>query len=144
MVPLSHLYMTTGKTIALTIWTFVGKVMSLLFSMLFKFITAFLPRSTCLLMLGLQLTIHSDFGAQENKACHSFHCFPIYLPWSGTILVFWMLSFKPAVSLSSFTLIKRLFSFSSLSAIRVISSACLRNIAHINFLKFYSVLPGFL
>ena len=144
MVPLSHLYMTTGKTITLTIWTFVGKVMSLLFSMLFKFIIAFLPRSTCLFISGLQLTIHSDFGAQENKVCHSFHCFSIYLPWSGMILVFWMLSFKPAFSLSSFTLIKRLFSFSSLSGIRVISFAYLRNIAHINFLKFYSVLPGFL
>ena len=144
MVPLSHLYMTTGKTIALTIWTFVGKVMSLLFSMLFKFIIAFLPRSTCILISGLQLTIHSDFGAQENKICHSFHCFSIYLPWSGMILVFWMLNFKPAFSLSSFTLIKRLFGFSSLSGIRVISFAYLRNIAHIKFLKFYSVLPGFL
>ena len=45
MVQLSHLYMTTGKTIALTIWTFVGKVMSLLFNMLSRFVTAFLPRS---------------------------------------------------------------------------------------------------
>ena len=45
MVPLSHPYMTTGKTIALTIWTFVSKVMSLLFKTLSRFITAFLPRS---------------------------------------------------------------------------------------------------
>ena len=71
---------------------------------------------------------HSDFGVQENKFCRYFHCFPIYLPWSdGTgnhDLSFWMLSFKPAFSLSSFTLIKRLFS-SSLSAIRVVSSAYL-------------------
>ena len=75
------------------------------------------------------VTICSDFGAQENKACHYFHHFPIYLPWSdGTnamILVFWMLSFKPSFSLSSFTF-KRLFSSSSLSAIRVVSSAYLR------------------
>ena len=56
-----------------------------------------------------------DAFSPPNKFCHSFHCFPIYLPWSdGTkcqILVFWM--FKPAFSLSSFTLIKRLFSSSS-------------------------------
>ena len=69
----------------------------------------------------------SDFGAQKNKVWHCFHCFPIYFPWSdGTkcmILVFWMLSFKPTFSLSSFTFIKRLFSSSSLSAIRVVSSA---------------------
>ena len=72
----------------------------------------------------------SDFGAQENNICHCFHFFPFYLPWNdGTnamILVFWMLNFKPAFSLSSFTLIKRLFSSSSLSAIRVVSSAYLR------------------
>ena len=72
----------------------------------------------------------SDFGAQENKVCHYFHCFPIYLPWcDGTRshdLSFWMLSFKPAFSLSSFTFITRLFSSSLLSAIRVVSSAYLR------------------
>ena len=81
------------------------------------------------------VTICSDFGAQENKVCHCFHCFPIYLPWSdGTdamisfpmILVFWMLSFQATFSLSSFTFIKRLFSSSSLSALRVVSSAYLR------------------
>ena len=50
MVQLSHLYMTTGKTIALTLWTFVSKVMSLFFNMLSRFVIAFLPRSKCLLM----------------------------------------------------------------------------------------------
>ena len=69
------------------------------------------------------VTICSDFGAQENKVYHCFHGFPIYLPWSdGTgchDLVFWMLSYKPAFSLSSFTFIKRLFSFSLLSARKV-------------------------
>ena len=73
------------------------------------------------------VTICSDFGAQENKVCHFF---PTYLPGSdGTntmILVFWMLSLKPTFSLSSFTFIKRLFSSSSLSAIRVVSSAYMR------------------
>ena len=76
------------------------------------------------------VTICTDSGAQENKVCHCFHCFPIYLPWSdGTdamILGFWMLGFKPTFSLSSFTFIKRLFSFSLLSTKRVVSSAYLR------------------
>ena len=82
MVQLSHPYMTTGKTIALTIRTFVGKEMSLLFNTLSRFIIVFLPRSKSLLISWLQLTICSDFGTQENKACHCFHCFSIYLPWS--------------------------------------------------------------
>ena len=50
MVPLSHLYMTTGKTIALTIWTLVDKVMALLFNMLSRFVLVFLPRTKCLLI----------------------------------------------------------------------------------------------
>ena len=54
MVQLSHLHMTTGKTIALTIRTFVGKVTSLLFNTLSEFVIAFLPRSKCLLILCLQ------------------------------------------------------------------------------------------
>ena len=54
MVQLSHPYVTTGKTIALTIWTFVGKIMSLLFDMLSRFVIAFLPRSKCLLISWLQ------------------------------------------------------------------------------------------
>ena len=69
------------------------------------------------------VTICSDFGAQKNKVSHCFHCFPIYLPWSdGTdamILVFWVLSFKPTFSLSTFTFIKKLFSSSSLCVIKV-------------------------
>ena len=74
--------------------------------------------------------ICSDFGAKENKICHGFHCFLICLHEvlgpDAMILVFWMLSFKLTFSLSSSTFIKRLFSFSSLSAIRVVSSAYLR------------------
>ena len=76
------------------------------------------------------VTICSDFRAPKNKFSHCFHCFPIYLPLSdgpdAVILVFWMLSFKPTFSLSSFTFIKRLFSSYLLSAIRVVSSAYLR------------------
>ena len=58
------------------------KVMSLLFNMLSKFVIAFLSRSKHLLISWLAVTIHSDFGAQDNKVCHCFHCFPICLPWS--------------------------------------------------------------
>ena len=75
------------------------------------------------------VTIASDFGAQKNKVCHSFHCFPVYLPWRGETrchdISFLNLSIKPTFSLSSFTFFKRLFS-SSLSAIRVVSSSYLR------------------
>ena len=77
-----------------------------------------------------EFTTCSDFGAPKNKVWHCFHSFPIYFPWSdGTRchdLVFWMLSFKPTFSFSSFTFIKRLFSFSSLAAIMVVSSAYVR------------------
>ena len=79
IVQLSHPYMTTGKTIALTRWTFVGKVMPLLFNVLSRLVIAFLPRSKHLLISWLQ-SPSSDFGAQENKVCHCFYCFPIYLP----------------------------------------------------------------
>ena len=75
------------------------------------------------------VTMCSDFGAQENKVCHCLHCFSICHEVMGPdamILVFWMLSFKPTFSLSSFTFIKKLFSSSSLSAIGVVSSAYLR------------------
>ena len=82
MIQLSHSYMTTGKTIALTRQTFVGKVISLLFDTLSRLVIAFLPRSKYLLISWLQSPSTVIFGAQENKVCHCFHCFPIYLPWS--------------------------------------------------------------
>ena len=77
------------------------------------------------------VTVCSDSGAQENKICHCFHYFTFYLEWNdGTrchdLGIFLVLSFKPAFSLSPFTFIKRLFSSSSLSAIRVVWSACLK------------------
>ena len=83
-VQFSHPYMTMGKTIALTRWIFVGKVMSLPFNTLSRLVIVFLPRSKCLLISWLQSpsVIWNDFGAHENKVCHCFHCFPIYLPWS--------------------------------------------------------------
>ena len=79
IVQLLHPYVTTGKTIALTIWTFVSKVMSLLFNMLSRFVIAFLPKSKRLLISGLP-SPSTVIWSQENKVCHCFHCFPIYLP----------------------------------------------------------------
>ena len=81
IVQLSHPYMTTGKTKALTRWIWFGKVISLLFNMLSRLVITFLPRSKCLLILA-EVTICSDFGAPKNKVWHCFHCFPIYFPWS--------------------------------------------------------------
>ena len=80
IVQLSYPYTTAGKTIALTRWTFVGKVMSLLFNMLSKLAITFLPRIKRLLMSWLQSPSAVIFGAQENKVCHCFHCFCIYSP----------------------------------------------------------------
>ena len=113
IVQLSHLYMTTGKTTALIRQNFVGKVLSLIFNMLSRLVIAFLPRSKHLLTSWLQSP--SAVILEPRKiVCHWFLCFPIYLPWSdepdALFFVFWMLSFKPAFSLSSFAFIKRLFS----------------------------------
>ena len=80
LVQLSHPHMTTGKTIALTRQTFVGKVMSLLFNMLCKLIVSFLPRSKRLLISWLQLPSAVILEPPKNKVCHCFHCFPIYMP----------------------------------------------------------------
>ena len=74
MVQPSHPDTTTGKTIALTIQTFVGKVMSLLFNMLSRLVIAFLPRSKHLFTFVAAVTVHSDFGAQEN----SLSLFPLF------------------------------------------------------------------
>ena len=80
MVQCSHPYMTTRKIIALIRYS-CQQVMSLLFNMLSTLVIAFLLRSKCLL-ISAAVTICSDSGDQEIKACHCFHCFPIYLPWS--------------------------------------------------------------
>ena len=130
MVQLSHSYMTTGKTVAFTRWTFVGKVMSLLFNMLSRFIVAFLPRSKCLLISWLQSPFAVILEPKKIKSvtvsivspsiCHEV------MGLHAMIFVFWMVSFKPAFSLSFFTFIKRLFSSSLLCAIQVVSSAYLR------------------
>ena len=78
IVQLSHPYMTNGKTIALTGWTFVEKVMSLLFNMLSRLVITFLPRSKHLLISWLQS--QSAVILEPPKICHCFYCFPIYLP----------------------------------------------------------------
>ena len=72
IVQLSYPYMTTGKTIALTRQTFVGKVMCLLFNMLSRLVITFLPRSKSLNFMAA-VTNCSDFVAQKNKVCHCFH-----------------------------------------------------------------------
>ena len=128
-VQLSHPYMTTGKTIALTRRTFVCKVMSLLFNMLSSLVITFLPRSKHILISWLQSLsavileppkIKSDTVSTVSPSiCHEVKGL------DAMILVFWMLSFKSNSSLSSSTSIKSLFSSSSLSAIRVASSAYL-------------------
>ena len=82
MVQLSYPYMTTEKTIALTRWTFVSKVMFLLFNMLFSFVLAFSSKEQVSFNFVSVVIVCSDFGAQESKVCHCFHFFPIYLPWS--------------------------------------------------------------
>ena len=81
MLQLSHPHMTTGKSIALTRQTLVGKVMSLLFNMLSTFGIAFLPRSKHLLISRLQ-SPSAVILEPKKTVCHCFHCFPVYLPWS--------------------------------------------------------------
>ena len=122
--------MTTVKTIALIKQTFVDKVRSLLFNMLSRLVITFLPRCKCLLISWLQSPSAMLWEPPKIKSvtvstvspsiCHEV------MGLDAMIFVFWMLNFKPTISLSSFTVIKRLFSSSSLSAIRVVSSAYLR------------------
>ena len=81
IVQLSHPYMTTGKTIALTRWNIFGQVMSQLFNMLSRLVIAFLPRSKRILISWLY-SLSAVIFKSKNKVCHSFNCFPIYLPWS--------------------------------------------------------------
>ena len=81
IVQLLHPYVTTGKTIALTRQTFVGKVMSLLFNLLSGLVITFLPRSKWLLISWLQ-SPSAVILEPPKIVCHSFHCFPIYLTWS--------------------------------------------------------------
>ena len=129
IVQLSYPYITTGKTIALTRWTFVGKVMSLLLNMLSRLVIAFLPRGRHLLISWLHSPSTVILEPPKIKSVTVSTVFPSIchevMGLDAMILVFWMLSFNPTFSLSSFTVIKRLFSSSSFSAIRVVSSVYL-------------------
>ena len=112
IVQLSHPYMTTGKTIALTRWTFADKVIFLLFNVLPRLVITFLPRSKHLLISWLQSppTVilqpknikYATVSTVPPSICHEM------MEPDAMILIFRMLSFKPAVSLSSFSSIKRL------------------------------------
>ena len=109
---------------------FVGKVMSLLFNMLSRLVIAFLPRSKHILISWLQSPSAVILEPRKIKSVtvsivSPFICHEVMVP-DTVILVFSMLSFKPTYSLSSSTFIKRLFSSSLLSAIRMVSSAYLR------------------
>ena len=99
--------------------------MFLLLNMLSRLVIALLSRSKHLLISWMQ---SPSAEAQEDKGCYCLHCFPIYKPWSdGTgCHDLHFVKAEPAFSLSSFTFIKGLFSSSSVSAIRVVSSAYLR------------------
>ena len=115
MVQLLHPYMTTGKTIALTRWTFVSKLMYLFFNMVSSFVIAFLPRSKHLLISWLQSPAALILDPKKIN-CHCFHCFPIYLPWNDETgchdLRFW-----PFQLLISFWLHFQIISISSDSSV---------------------------
>ena len=121
--------MTTGKTIAVTRQTIAGKVMSLLFYMLSSLIITFLPRNKHLLISYLQspstviLETPPKIKSDTVSIVSPFIFYEVMEP-DVRILVFWILSFKPTFSLSSFTFIKRIIS-SSLSTITVVTSAYL-------------------
>ena len=130
IVQLSHPCMTTGSTIALTRWTFAGKVISLLFNILSRLVVTFLPRSKRLLISRLQSPSAVSLEPRKIKSatvstvspsiCHEV------MGQDAMILGFWMMSFKPTFSLYSLTFIERLYGSSSLSAIRLVLSAYLR------------------
>ena len=111
IVQLSRPYVTTGKTIALTRLTFVSKVMSLLFNILSSLVTAFLPRSKHLLTSWLQSPSAVILEPKKIKSVtisivSPSICYEV-MGLDAMIFIFWMLSFKPNFSLSSFTFIKR-------------------------------------
>ena len=128
IVQLSHPYMTTGKTIALTRRSFFGKVMSLLFNMLPRLVITFLPRSLLISWLQSSSAVILELKKVKSATVSTVSpsiCHEVMGP-DVMILVFWMLSSKPTFLLSSFTFIMIVFSSSSLSAIRVVSYAYMR------------------
>ena len=130
MVQHSHPYVTTVKTIAWTRWTFVGKVISLLFNMLSRLVTAFPPRSKCLLISWLQSPSAMILDPKKIKSLTVSIVSPSIwhkvMELDAMILVFCMLNFKQTFLFYSFTFNKWIISSSLLSAIKVVSSAYLR------------------
>ena len=122
-VQLSHPYMTTGKTIALTRWTFVNKVISLLFNMLSRLVIAFFSRSKHHLISWLQ-SPSAVIMEPRKIVSHCCHCFPIYFPWSDGTRHHDLSYLNVELEANFFTLLfhQETFSSSSLSAIRVVSS----------------------
>ena len=136
MVQISHPYVTTGKTIALTIWAFVSKVVSLLFNTLSRLVIAFLPRSNLRPISLLQVTIHSDFRAQEEDLSLLPH-FPLLsaMKWWHQIpcdLSFLHIKFYAVFFPFLFHPHQEAFSFSSLSAIKVVSIICISEVVYIS------------
>ena len=121
----SHPYMTTGKTIGLTIGT-LSTVMSMLLNLWSRFVITFLPRSKHLLIPWLQ-SLSAVILEPRKENVSLLPMFPLLFAWNDGPgchdLSFLNADFKPTFSLSSSTLIKRLLSSSSLYAIRVVSSA---------------------
>ena len=140
MVQFSHPNMATGKSIAMTIWIFVGKVLYLLYNMLPRLVIAFLPMSKHLLISWLQ-SPSAVIWEPKNRESVTVSivspsiCHEVMGP-DAMILVFQKLSFKPGFSLFSFTFIKRLLSPSLFSVIRVVSS-------HISGCWYFSWQPWF-
>ena len=136
IVQLSHPYMTTGKTIALTRQTFVGKVVSLLFDMLPRFVITLL-RSKCPLISWLQSPSVVILEPKKIKVCLCFHCFPIYLPWSdGTgchdLIFFFDVEFQASFLTLLFYSHQEALSSSSLSATRVVGVMCISEVVDIS------------
>ena len=140
----SHIHIwLLEKTIALTIWTFVGKVMSLLFNTLSGFVIAFLPRSKCLFNFMAAVTVHNDFGAQENSLL-LFPLFLIYLPSSDGAGCHYLSFVNVEFSASFFTLFhphQEALCSSSLSAIRMVSSAYLKLLVFLPAILIPACLP---
>ena len=128
MIQLSHPHLTTGKIIALILWTLVGRVMSLFFNTPSRFVIVFLPKNIFFNFMAESLpTVILDPKKIKFVTASTFSpsiCHKV-MESDAMILVFWILSFKSSFSLY-FTLIKQLFSSFSLSAIRAVSSAYLR------------------
>ena len=128
--------MITGKTIALTRRTFVGKLMSLLFNMLSRLIITFLPRSKCLLISWLQ-SLSAVILEPKKTVSHCFHCFSIYLPWSDGTRCHDLSFLNVEFSTSFFTL---LFHFHQ-EALQFLSTFCHKG-STICISKFIDISPG--